>query len=187
MIRYLRGKVMDKTRNAIIVDVNGVGYDLLITATAIAASTIGQEAEFHISESIREDAHDLFGFTTTDERDTFEMLRKVSGVGPKVALAILSFYQPQELRSVIRSGDSIKVSLVPGIGKKLADKIILELKDKAITATEMPDSLADPDTVEALQSLGYSPAEIAVVLPKIPASLANTNERITWILRHLAH
>jgi Holliday junction DNA helicase RuvA len=187
MIRYLRGTIINKERNAIIVDVSGTGYDLLATATAIAATVIGQDAEFHISESIREDAHDLFGFTTTDERDTFELLRKVSGVGPKAALAILSFYQPQELQSIIRAADSTKVSLVPGIGKKLADKIILELKDKAVTATEMPDSLADPDTVEALQSLGYSPAEIAQVLPKIPASLTTTNERVTWILRHLAH
>src|SRR4051812_48119041 len=101
MVRYLRGIILDKVRNQIIVDVNGVGYDVFVTPTTLTSAITGDEAEFHISESVREDAHDLFGFRDTNERDLFEALRKVSGIGPKAALAILGFYTASELQTVL--------------------------------------------------------------------------------------
>ncbi len=185
MIRYLRGTILDKVRNQIILDVQGVGYDIFVTATTLTQAEHNHQTAFHISESIREDAHDLFGFLAPEERDSFESLRKVSGVGPKVALAIIGFYAPAELNALIQSGDSTKLSLVPGIGKKSAEKIIVELKGKTISIPPAAGSTTDQDTVDALQSLGYSRAEIAAMLPKVPASMTSSNERITWILRHL--
>ena len=186
MIRYLRGNILDKSRNQLIIDVNGVGYNVFVTPPTITQAMIGDEAVMFVSESIREDAHDLFGFFSTEERDLFEQLRKVPGVGPKVALGLCGFYTPVDLQAIIQSGDSAKLSLVPGIGKKMAEKIILELKGKLASVSSGLQAVTDNDTVDALQSLGYSPAEIASLLPKVPQTLKSTSERITWILRHLA-
>ncbi len=181
MIRYLRGDIIEKSRQRIVLDIQGVGYDVVVTPSVLAQATIGEQGEFFVSESIREDAHDLYGFRQRGERDMFELLRKVSGVGPKVAIALIGFYQPAELGAIIMSKDIAKLSLVPGIGKKVAEKIVVELQDKTSGAVETP--LTDPDTVAVLQSLGYSPAEIAKVVTKIPASLTTTQDKITWVLR----
>jgi holliday junction DNA helicase RuvA len=186
MIRYLRGTLLDKVRNQIILDVNGVGYNLFVSPLTQTQTTVDQETVVHVSESIREDAHDLYGFLTTDERDLFESLRKVPGVGPKVALGVCGFYSSGEIAGIIHVGDATKLSLVPGIGKKMAEKIILELKGKVMPVSSSIEHVADADTVDALRSLGYSPVEIAAILPKVPQTLTSTNERITWILRHLA-
>lgn len=184
MIRYLRGNVLEKFRNQLILDVNGVGYDIYVTATTLTSAMMSQEAQFYISESIREDAHDLYGFMASSERDTFELLRKVSGVGPKVALAIVGFFSPSEFASILEENDASRLSLVPGVGKKLASKIVVELKDKSATLA-LPYTDNSDDTVAALQSLGYSRAEITVAVAKVPKDIANSNDKITWILRHL--
>src|SRR6266545_615568 len=103
MIRYLRGVIIDKVRNQVVLDVHGVGYTLFVTAPAVTQAVIGEEdIIFHISESIREDAFDLFGFKSADERDLFEQLRKVPGVGPKVALGICGFYSLSDLSAIIQ-------------------------------------------------------------------------------------
>ncbi len=184
MIRYLRGLVREKVRQQLIVDVNGVGYDVYVTPKVLTQSPLDEEYAFHISESIREDAHDLYGFREREERDAFDLLRKVSGVGPKVALAIVGFYSPEALAGLINANDATKLSLVPGIGKKLASKIIVELKDKAASLESLA-SAADDDTVAALTALGYGPAEIAHAMTRLPANITVTQEKVTWILRHL--
>lgn len=186
MIRYLRGMVIEKNKNHVVLDVQGVGYDVLVAPATLTSLALESEAVLHISESIREDAHDLYGFTGRAERDAFELLRKVSGVGPKVALAMIGFYPAQELWNVIHAGDTTKLSLVPGVGKKLASKVVLELKDKRTGDIDLAAMGQGDETVDALQSLGYSPTEIASVLPKIPTSLSSTSERVTWVLRHLS-
>lgn len=186
MIRYLHGTVIDKVRNHVVIDVRGVGYGVMVTPQTITQVENGQDMSVHISESIREDGYDLYGFLSSLERDMFELLRKVSGVGPKVAMALTGFYSPADLQSIIHTNDVAKLSLVPGVGKKVSEKIIVELKDKTKNAEFSSAAPTDADTVAALQSLGYSPAEIAKSLPKVPANLATTSERITWILRHLA-
>lgn len=185
MIRYLRGKVYVKVRSYLIIDVQGVGYNIFVTPPTLTNAPVGEQVEMHISESIREDAHDLYGFLTSSERDMFESLRKVSGVGPKVALGVLSFYSPADIDSIIQSGDVEKLSFVPGIGKKVASKIVVELKDKSLLTTEIEAQPTSDETVTALQSLGYNRQEITNILPKIPDSLKDTSERVTWVLRHL--
>lgn len=187
MIRYLRGLLVEKNRNQVVVDVQGVGYDLFVTPKTLTHYAMGDEGVFYVSESIREDGHDLYGFLSPAEREGFELLRKVSGVGPKVALAITGFYTNSDLQSIIASADSTKLSLVPGVGKKLASKIIVELKDKATLNTQEMLAHAGDETVEALQSLGYTPSEIAQLLPKVPSEITSTSEKITWILRHVNH
>ncbi len=185
MIRYLRGIVREKIRSQIILDVQGVGYDLYVTPRTLTQAPDGEEASFHISEAIREDAHDLYGFIHRDECDAFALLRKVSGVGPKVALTIIGFYSPADLAALIEASDATKLSLVPGIGKKLASKIIVELKDKASALTVLATS-GDDDTISALTALGYSRGEIAQAMTKLPGQLTQSQDKITWILRHLA-
>lgn len=185
MIRYLTGAIIDKSRHQLVVLVNGVGFDVVVTPNLLIQSQIGEHIELHISETVREDAHDLYGFTSIRERDLFETLRKVPGLGPKLAIATLGFFSADELLASISSGDAEKLSLVPGIGKKLAAKVILELRDKVVLPTIDKTILTDADTVEALQSLGYSPAEIAELIPKIPHEFVTSQERVTWVLRHL--
>lgn len=185
MIRYLRGKVIEKLRNQLILDVGGVGYDVYVTPQLLTTSLMNTEVSLFVAEAIREDAHDLFGFISPDERSTFELLRKVSGVGPKVSMAIVSFYSAQDISSIVTSSDATKLSLVPGVGPKVAGKIVLELKGKVAISTTS-HAPTEVETIEALQSLGYTPAEISKILPKIPATLQTTGEKITWALRHLA-
>lgn len=184
MIRYLHGTVADKFRNQIILNVHDVGYGVNVTTATLTNYNIGDALSLYISESIREDAHDLFGFANADERDMFELLRKVSGIGPKVALSLISFYSPTDLQDIIFAGDEAKLSLVPGIGKKVASKIIVELKDRAKPSGAIAAS-ADNDTIDALLSLGYSHHEVSQILNKVPASLSSSSEKITWILQHL--
>lgn len=184
MIRYLRGTVFLKQRNQLILDVNGVGYNLSVLPSLLTQALPGEALEVHVTESIREDAHDLYGFLSLTERDAFEVLRKVSGIGPKAALGLLSAYAPHTLATIIEQEDATQLSLVPGVGKKMASKIIVELKGKLEHGTEGNSHDTD-NTVAALQALGYGRSEIAALLPKIPASLRDTSERVTWVLRHI--
>lgn len=184
MIRHLQGKVFEKVRNQLVIDVHGVGYALFVTPTSLTQATVGQEGVFHVAESIREDGYDLYGFIVREERDMFELLRKVSGVGPKAALGISGFFTPNELSTIVANNDFDRLSLVPGIGKKMAAKIVLELKGKDVVS--LPHDTESDDTIAALEALGYSRTEIAALVPKIPADLASSQEKITWLLRHLS-
>ncbi len=185
MIRLLRGIVAGKSRNQIILDVQGVGYGIFVSPNTLTAAQDGDELTVHISESIREDGYDLYGFPSVGERDVFELLRKVSGVGPKVALGISAFYPPADLMHLLHEGDSAKLTVVPGVGPKLATKIVVELRDKA-DATTPTDDPQLTDVIDALQSLGYHRSEIAKVLSKLPSTLTTTPEKVTWILRYMS-
>jgi holliday junction DNA helicase RuvA len=185
MIRLLRGTIAGKLRNQVILDVHGVGYGVFVSPNFLTSALESQELTLHISESIREDGYDLYGFSSVGERDVFELLRKVSGVGPKVALGISAFYPPSDLMSILHQGDSAKLTVVPGVGPKLATKIVVELRDKADT-TPHTDDPGLTDVIDALQSLGYHRSEIAKVLPKLPAALSTTSEKVTWILRYMS-
>lgn len=183
MIRFLRGTILEKVRSQLIIEVHGVGYDVFVTPGTLTGAQTGEQIAVYVAESIREDAHDLYGFLSSSERDVFSLLRRVSGVGPKVAMAITGFFSPAQLADIIRTGDASQLSLVPGIGKKLASKIMVELRDKQVT--EVPTPEHTDDTIAALESLGYNHQEIARVLPKIPSALETTSEKVTWILRNL--
>ena len=165
MIAHLRGRLLEKHPNRVIVDVNGVGYDVHVPlSTFYEMAEPGEEIALRIHTHVREDALLLYGFATPLELQIFERLISVSGIGPKLALAVLSGIEPNELVSAIRTANVARLTGIPGIGKKIAERIGLELKDKmaSFVAAEMAashttaagETLRD-DVLSALMNLGY--------------------------------
>jgi Holliday junction DNA helicase RuvA len=166
VIAHLRGQILSKSPNAVVVDCNGVGYELAISvATYTELRDIGAEAKLHVHTHVREDALLLFGFTELAEKRLFEKLLTISGIGPKLAITVLSGINAERLVGAIRSGDHATLTKIPGIGKKTAERVVLELKDKLDDMVgftpagdvSMPVSLgavAD-DVLSALVNLGY--------------------------------
>lgn len=191
MIAMLTGVVAEKPIDQIVLDVNGVGYGVLVTAEDFGRLTTGEHAKLYIHEHIREMSHDLFGFTTLDAKQLFEQLLDVNGVGPKMALSVLNIGNGGEVRRAIASGDTKSIQKANGVGKRVAERIVVELKDKVglagvdLASTGMLQSenlLRQDEAVEALISLGYSPQDAAVALQKIDPTLP-TEERIKQALR----
>ena len=165
MIAFLRGRVLDKHPNRIIVDVNGVGYEVNVPlSTYYDVGDAGAEVSLHVHTHVREDALQLFGFLTALEQLLFERLINISGIGPKLAIAVLSGIDTGELVASVQRADVARLTRIPGIGKKTAERIVLELKDR-LADVAMPagtgaveastgDRLRD-DLVSALENLGY--------------------------------
>jgi Holliday junction DNA helicase RuvA len=181
MISYLIGKLIDLTPPHATILVAGVGYEVDLPISHIAQlPAIGQEVKLFTHLVIREDAHLLFGFLIKTERDCFRQLIKVSGIGPRIALALLSTMNSQQLQQAIEEEDLNTLCLTPGIGKKMAERMLLELKDKLNSPVEfMPNSslFAGSQTSEAairkdisnaLESLGYNGKEIGQVIKQLP-------------------
>jgi holliday junction DNA helicase RuvA len=165
MIAFLRGQVVDKQPNRLIVDVQGVGYEVHVPlSTFYEAGDQGADITLRVHTHVREDALQLYGFLTVFEQQVFERLIGISGIGPKLAIAVLSGIDPGELVGAVRRGDVARLTTIPGIGKKTAERIVLELRDRlkqldAAPAAEAPtaapvDRLRD-DLVSALVNLGY--------------------------------
>jgi len=165
MIGFLRGVVLQKSPQEILLDVSGVGYRVLVpVSTFCRLGEQGAEAQLLIHTHVREDQLALYGFATSVELELFEKLIGVSGVGPKVALGVLSGIEADDLVHAIRANDVARLTRVPGVGKKTAERLILELKDKVsslhTTASEPPaPSPRRSDLLSALGNLGYSSAE----------------------------
>jgi holliday junction DNA helicase RuvA len=167
MIAHIKGSLHTKSTNAIIIDNGGLGYEVITPlSTFYALPEEGHEVSLHVYTHVREDAFILFGFMTEIEKKIFKLLITVSGIGPKLAINILSGIGPDELLSAISSGDIAKLQSIPGIGKKTAERMALELKDKALKITgdmELPLSVAAVradkailnDAISALVNLGY--------------------------------
>ena len=165
MIAYLRGRILEKHPNRVIVDVNGVGYDVFVPlSTFYGLGDAGAEIALRIHTHVREDALLLFGFATLLEQELFERLIGVSGIGPKVALAVLSGIEPEELIRAIERGDLARLTAIPGVGKKTSERIVLELKDRLprARAAAVLAGAAEPaapelrdDVLSALVNLGY--------------------------------
>lgn len=173
MISYLRGTVVSKGAGGVVLDVNGVGYELALSANAVAdLPAAGRTAQVHTYLQVKDDGMSLFGFSDPAERDLFLKLVGVSGVGPKMALAVLSTMRPVELASAIADGDVKLLSTAPGIGKKTAQRIVLELQgvlktDAALVTARQGDAAggaAMADAVEALEGMGFSEDEVAAAL-----------------------
>lgn len=171
MFYHIEGIVSDIDINLAVIDCGGVGYAINTTTNTLSQIHIKDKAKLYISECVKEDAFDLYGFATVSEKRCFEMLRTVSGIGPKAALSILTAITPENLAVAIMNGDDKAISAAQGIGKKIAQRVILELKDKVskeagTVASEMPtvlspaDGDARSDAIAALMVLGYSAAEI---------------------------
>lgn len=162
MIAFLRGRLLDKQPNRIVLDVNGVGYDVSVPlSTFYGLGEPGSEVSLRIHTHVREDALALFGFGTRLEQELFERLIAVSGIGPKLALSVLSGIEPPELIRAIQSADLARLTAIPGVGKKTAERIVLELKDRlprAPTETpagDLPAASLRDDLLSALINLGY--------------------------------
>ena len=197
MFYYLDGTVAEIEPNLIVLDCSGVGLSLNATANTISSVTKGERSRLYISESVREDAFDLYGFATKTERRFFEMLISVSGIGPKAALSILSANTPEGLALAVSSGNEKALTVAPGIGKKIAQRVILELKDKigkestldgeSLGAVSFPvsDNSAVGDAVAALTVLGYNANEIAQTLKGMDTNGMNTEQIIKTVLRRM--
>ena len=163
MIAHLRGRLISKHPNQAVVEAAGVGYDVTITIPTFSdLPNTGSEVALHIHTHVREDAIALFGFLRAEEKQLFEKLIQVSGIGPKLAITILSGMSAPEMVAAIRSGDIARLTRIPGIGKKTAERMVLELRDKLEGFGEAPErKLATPveqDVLSALINLGYQRA-----------------------------
>ena len=198
MIAHLRGRLLEKQPNRVIVDVNGVGYDVHVPlSTFFDMAERGSEIALRIYTHVREDALLLYGFATPLELQLFERLISVSGIGPKLALAVLSGIEPNELVSAIRTANVARLTGIPGIGKKTAERIGLELKDKMASFVPAEAALAPAaaghealrtDLLSALMNLGYHRplAERAVDLALKKADGGSFESTLRHALRELA-
>ena len=194
MIYYVSGNVAVLEPTLAVIDCGGVGYGCHITAYTAGQLKLNTAAKLYITESIREDAYELYGFSSREEQRCFELLITVNSVGPKAALSILSAGGPQNFTLAVMTGDEKMLTAAQGIGKKLAQRIILELKEKVGgSATELDFSagvVSAPVPTDnraalahaALQELGYSPAEISVALKGVDPQ-ASTEEMVRHALR----
>ena len=157
MIAYLRGKLAQKDPSRVVVDVNGVGYEVFIPLTTFTAlPDTGGEVSIDVHTHVREDIIALYGFSTPRERLIFEKLMTISGIGPKLAVTILSGGSVQDLVAAIKRSDLARLTAIPGVGKKTAERIVLELKDKLQDFSEVaPKSPVESDVLSALENLGY--------------------------------
>ena len=166
MIAFLRGRILEKQPNRVIVDVNGVGYEVVIPlSTYYEVGDEGSDVALRVHTHVREDALQLYGFISELERQVFERLISISGIGPKLALAVLSGVDTRDLVVAVQRGDVARLTAIPGIGKKTAERIVLELRDRlsqlAVPVTTAPDATSigserlRADLLSALQNLGY--------------------------------
>jgi len=177
MIRYLKGNILDIEEKSITLDVSGVGY-LVYVGTNVSSGNIGDYIELYIHTSVKEDALELYGFLYKSELSLFEMLLTVSGVGPKSALNIVSSEPIENLKKAIANSDSGYLTKFSGIGKKTAEKIIVELRDKlsSLVEKEYGESVSGYDDVFlALESLGYDKRDIRDAVKQIDRSITETS------------
>jgi Holliday junction DNA helicase RuvA len=191
MIATLNGVVNEKLADVVVLDVQGVGYGIQVTTEDYGKLSAGEAAKVYVYEHIREQAHDLFGFLTKDTKALFEQLLEVNGIGPKMALNMLSIGTGQEVRQAIASGDVKFIQRANGVGKRVAERVVVELKDKVglvgvdLKSTGMlqaTNTLMKDEAVEGLVALGYTPADAATALQQIDPELP-TAARITLALK----
>ena len=195
MLYYVSGKVAVLEPGLAVIDCGGVGYGCRVTAYTAGQLKLNQNAKLYITESIREDAFDLYGFSSREEQRCYELLTSVNGVGPKAAMAILSAGGPQNFTLAVMTGDEKMLTAAQGIGKKIAQRIILELKDKiggggmeldfsagSAAATPAQQGSSAALAHAALQELGYSPTEISAALKGVDPN-ASTEEMVRHALR----
>jgi len=190
MIATLNGVVSEKLPDMVILDVQGVGYGIYVTAEDHGRLVVGETAKVSIYEHVREQSHDLFGFLGRDTQSLFEHLLNVTGIGPKMALNMLSIGSVTEVRQAIASGDVKYIQRAHGVGKRVAERVVVELKDKVglsgvdLASTgllQSEDKLMQDEAVQALVALGYSPTDAVQALGDID-NKAPTEDRIKQAL-----
>jgi holliday junction DNA helicase RuvA len=184
MIARISGTVLETTVNQAVIDVHGVGYLVALTGASLAKLIENQEVSLFTYLVVREDALDLYGFIEKAERDCFNLLLSVSGIGPKSALGILDKVDHGRLKHALAQGDLVYLTKMAGIGNKTAQKLILELRDK-IGPLEYVSNDTDSDALEALAVLGYNLDEARAVLKSVPDEIQGTEKRVRAALRML--
>lgn len=171
MISFVRGPVAEIALDHVVIDVHGLGYRILVTAPTLGTLRRGEETTLITTLVVREDDMTLYGFTSAEQRATFTLLQTVTGIGPRVALAVLSMFTPEELAAALHAGDHKLLQRIPGVGKRMAERMVVELKDKIAAPTAaaaagesagqpiLAVGGAHPHVVEALQGLGFGEAE----------------------------
>jgi holliday junction DNA helicase RuvA len=191
MIATLTGVVAEKTLDYIVLDVQGVGYGLLVASEDHGQLSVGDRTKLYIHEHIRENSYDLFGFTAADTKRLFEQLLGVNGVGPKMALSVLNTGNSNDVRAAIASGDTKSIQKASGVGKRVAERIVVELKDKVglegvdLSTTGLLQSdaaITKDEAAQALIALGFSATDAVTALASVSPDLS-TEDRVTQALR----
>jgi len=187
MIRYLSGTVLTKDLQEIVVDVSGVGYGLHVPENTSAGVVVGEDVGIYIYTHVREQEISLYGFLRDTERRMFEMLISVSGIGPKAGLSILSQADVGALAAAILNKDTSILTNVSGIGKKTAEKVVIELQGKVedFATTDAASAMRDSGAVDALKSMGYTVGEARAALEAVDPSVEDVTERIKLALKSL--
>jgi holliday junction DNA helicase RuvA len=186
MIASLTGIVAEKTDDALIVSIGGVGYEVFVTVEDWGGAKVGKEARYYIYEQIREDAHNLYGFSMLEAKQLFTQLLSVSGVGPKMAMTILSAATLTRLKQAIVSGDPDLLKGIAGVGKKTAERVIVELRGKVKDGGSLNPMTSSDPTYQALVGLGYTAAQAAEAVAAIPDSIKDDQARIKAALKAVA-
>lgn len=187
MIAHLMGKIIDKNLNTLIIDVMGVGYEVVVPTSDASRLILGETASLKIYHHIREQSQELFGFLELGSKELFKLLITVQGIGPKAALAILSIGEFEAVRSAIARGDSKYVQQASGVGKKTAERVCVDLSDKIGVPSVMSAELVqtelntDDEAVETLMALGYNLTDATALLSGIDVKLT-TQERVKLAL-----
>ena len=193
MISFLRGKIKNKGQGYIILDVRDVGYKVFVNEAVYAELDTEQEAEFYIYQHVREDSLSLFGFNALDQLEMFELLLSISGIGPKSALGVLGIASTEDIKDSIARGDSSLLTKVSGIGKKTAERVVLDLRDKVARVANGEQSaaskgmLASGDEIDALMALGYSMMQARDALRQVDSDVKDSGERIKAALRAISN
>lgn len=188
MIAHVSGVVAEKFGNSIIVDVAGVGYEVQVAAGDFDASVLGEQVKFHTYHHIREQSQELFGFSSLAAKKLFELLITVQGVGPKAGLSILSLGDSEQVRNAIANSDSAYITQATGVGKRIAERVVVDLSDKVGLAVQITrssgqtNSPINDEALEALIALGYTLADATRALENVAVDLP-TATRVTQALK----
>ena len=188
MIAHISGKIAEKFAGSVIVDVSGVGYEVIVPAGEFERAVLNEQIKFYTYHNITDRSQELFGFSSLAAKKLFELLITVQGVGPRAGIAIMSLGETEDVRNSIACEDAKFIQKAAGVGKKSAERVILDLKDKVGMAISKPDgvsdniSLASDEALEALIALGFNLNDATKALEQIPRDLP-TEERITLVLK----
>jgi holliday junction DNA helicase RuvA len=187
MISYLKGTIIKKGGNFVILNNADIGYKVFVGESALADLVGVEMAEFWIYQNIREDANELYGFSTYEKLEMFELLLTVNGIGPKSATGIMSSISAEELKEAIATGDLAMLTKISGIGKKTAERIVLDLKDKIgfIAPAVGSVSATRGEEIDALMALGYSMQQAREALGKVDKSITESGKRIREALKNI--
>lgn len=197
MFYHIAGTVCELSPDRAIIDCNGLGFEVSITPNTASALSLGEYAKLFVTESIGENNFDFYGFPSSEEKSLFKLLTSVSGIGPKAAMSILSYNSPDSVAAAIASGNEAAFTACPGIGKKTAQRLILELKDKIAkdVSVEIRSGLTVPgvsanssayeEALTGLSVLGYSTADVVPVLKQINTENMRADEIIRAVLKYM--